>query len=208
MRRFFSKIISVEVFSLENKFIFPNFDVSKKINLELMKKILAFGGSTSSTSMNKQLATYASSLVKGVEAEVIDFNNYAAPIYSTDEEGRGFPENLVALSEYMKSFDGYIVSLAEHNGSYAAAFKSILDWLSRINRSVFNDKPVLLMSASPGGRGGASVLANAGAYFPHAGASQVITFSFPKFFDNFSDGKIINEELNEALLQKVEEFQK
>ena len=107
----------------------------------------------------------------------------------------------------MKAFDGYVVSLAEHNGSYAAAFKSILDWLSRINRSVFNDKPVLLMSASPGGRGGASVLANAGAYFPHAGASEVITFSFPKFFDNFSEGKITNQELKNALLNKTKEFQ-
>ena len=170
-----------------------------------MKKILAFGGSTSSTSMNKQLAAYASTLVP--EAEVIDFNDYIAPIYSTDEEGRGFPKIMVNLSEYMKSFDGYVVSLAEHNGSYAAAFKSILDWLSRINRSVFNDKPVLLMSASPGGRGGASVLANAGAYFPHAGASEVITFSFPKFFDNFSEGKITNQELNDALLDKTKEFQ-
>tara|TARA_R110001632_G_scaffold53818_1_gene132231 strand:- start:3520 stop:4047 length:528 start_codon:yes stop_codon:yes gene_type:complete len=173
-----------------------------------MKKILAFGGSTSSTSINKQLAVYASSIVATTNTEIIDFNDYTAPIYSTDEEGRGFPENLVALSEYMKGFDGYVVSLAEHNGSYAAAFKSILDWLSRINRSVFNDKPVLLMAASPGGRGGASVLENAGNYFPHAGASEVITFSFPSFFDNFSEGQITNKELNAALLGKVGEFQK
>lgn len=180
--------------------------MSKTIKTIIMKKILAFGGSTSSTSMNKQLATYASTLVDNADAEVIDFRDYDAPIYSTDEEGKGFPESMIGLSEYMKGFDGYIVSLAEHNGSYAAAFKSILDWLSRINRSVFNDKPVLLMSASPGGRGGASVLANAGMYFPHAGASDVITFSFPGFFQNFSEGKISNEELNDQLLEKVNEF--
>lgn len=172
-----------------------------------MKRILAFGGSTSTTSINKQLAAYTSSLVNNVTAEVIDFNDYVAPMYSTDEEAKGFPENLKRLSEDMKAFDGYIVSLAEHNGSYVAAFKSILDWLSRINRSIFNDKPVLLMSASPGGRGGASVLANAGAYFPHAGASDVITFSFPTFFENFSEGKITNEELKNALLEKVKDFE-
>ena len=107
----------------------------------------------------------------------------------------------------MKQFDGYVVSLAEHNGSYAAAFKSILDWLSRINRSVFNDKPVLLMATSPGGRGGASVLLNASNYFPHAGASKVITFSFPNFFDNFKEGKITNKELNDVLLEKIKEFE-
>lgn len=171
-----------------------------------MKKILAFGGSTSSNSINKKLATYASSLVNA-EAEVIDFRDYNAPIYSSDEEAKGFPEDMLNLSEYMKGFDGYIVSLAEHNGSYAAAFKSILDWLSRINRSVFNDKPVLLMSASPGGRGGASVLTNAGHYLPHAGAKTIILFSFAKFYDNFSDGKIINEELNTILQERVEEFE-
>lgn len=171
-----------------------------------MKKILAFGGTTSSTSINKQLATYTSTLIDNADAEVIDFRDYSAPIYSTDEEAVGFPDSMTGLSEYMKDFDGYVVSLAEHNGSYAAAFKSILDWLSRINRSVFNDKPVLLMSASPGGRGGASLLANAGAYFPHAGASEVITFSFPKFFENFSEGKISNDELNKELLEKVNEF--
>jgi len=172
-----------------------------------MKKILAFGGSTSSSSINKQLATYASTLVNQADSEVIDFREHTAPIYSTDEEAIGFPNSMTDLSEYMKGFDGYIVSLAEHNGSYAAAFKSILDWLSRINRSIFNDKPVLLMAASPGGRGGASVLANAGAYFPHAGASDVITFSFPKFFENFSEGKISNDELNKELLERVSEFQ-
>lgn len=194
------------IFSLENKLFFCNFELYL-FKYKKMKKILAFGGSTSSTSINKQLATYASSQVANVETEIIDFNDYAAPIYSTDEEANGFPENLVALSEHMKQFDGYVVSLAEHNGSYAAAFKSILDWLSRINRSVFNDKPVLLMATSPGGRGGASVLSNASNYFPHAGASEVITFSFPNFFDNFKEDKIINKELLDELLEKVKVFE-
>ena len=172
-----------------------------------MKKILAFGGSTSSTSINKQFASYASSLMANVEATVINLNNYSAPIYSVDEEGRGFPELMLKLSEYMENFDGFVVSLAEHNGSYTAAFKSMLDWLSRISRSVFNSKPVLLISTSPGGRGGASVLANASAYFPHIGASEVVTFSLPNFFDNFDQGKIVNRELRDLLGQKVDEFQ-
>ena len=172
-----------------------------------MKKILALGGSTSATSINRQLASFASQLVPNAETTLIDLNDYEAPIYSIDKEKKGFPESMQKLSQYMKHFDGYIVSLAEHNGSYAAAFKSILDWLSRIQRSIFNHKPVLLMSASPGARGGASVLANASNYFPHVGTSEVITFSFPKFFDNFSQGNIINHELNTLLSQKVLEFQ-
>ncbi|MBL4605181.1 MAG: NAD(P)H-dependent oxidoreductase [Flavobacteriaceae bacterium] len=172
-----------------------------------MKKVIAFAGSTSSTSINKQLATYASTLLDTTESTVVDMNAYKAALYSSDEEQKGFPENLVAFSEELKAYDGFIISLAEHNGSYAAAFKNTLDWLSRINRSIFNEKPVLLMAASPGGRGGASVLASAEAYFPHAGAGKVISFSFPKFYENFKEGAIVNQELKNALKKSVQEFQ-
>ena len=51
-----------------------------------MKKILAFGGSTSSTSINKQLASYTANLVSNTIIEVIDLTEYLAPVYSTDEE--------------------------------------------------------------------------------------------------------------------------
>lgn len=201
----------MEIFSLENKIFLhtfvPSFYIIKKDNRILMKKIIAFGGSTSSTSINKQLATYVSTLVESAEATVADMNNYQAVLYSSDEEQKGFPENLVAFSEELKSYDGFIISLAEHNGSYAAAFKNTLDWLSRINRTIFNEKPVLLMATSPGGRGGASVLASASAYFPHAGASKVISFSLPKFYENFQEGKIVDEELKNALGKSVQEFQ-
>jgi NAD(P)H-dependent FMN reductase len=173
-----------------------------------MKKILAFGGSTSSTSINKQLASYTANLVTNTIVEVIDLTEYLAPVYSTDEEKKGFPEKLLNLSQHMKKFDGYIVSLAEHNGSYAAAFKSILDWLSRINREIFNNHPVLLLATSPGGRGGASVLETASNYFPHAGARDVITFSLSNFYDNFQENKIVNDEILKELLSKVHTFSK
>ncbi len=171
-----------------------------------MKKILAFGGSTSSTSINKQLASFTASLISKVETEIIDFKDFYVPIYSMDEEGNGFPDSMAELSKLMKGFDGFVVSLAEHNGSYAAAFKNNLDWLSRIDRKIFNDKPVLLMAASSGGRGGASVLADAEAYFPHAGASDIISFSFPSFYQNFDNGQITNEELKNQLLNKIHIF--
>ncbi len=171
-----------------------------------MKKILAFGGSSSSSSINKQLAEYAANLVSDSTIEVIDFSEYHLPVYSTDEEKNGFPAQLLELSEYMKNFDGYVVSLAEHNGSYAAAFKSILDWLSRINREIFNNKPVLLLATSPGERGGVSVLGAASDYFPHAGASEVVTFSLPNFYDNFQENKIVNEEILNILLIQIDLF--
>lgn len=169
-----------------------------------MKKILAFAGSTSSTSINKQLVSYAASLLEETSFEVIDIRDYRAPLYSIDDEQNGFPENMVQLSEKLKTYDGYIVSLAEHNGSYAAAFKNTFDWLSRIDRVIFNKKPMLLMATSPGGRGGASVLASANASFPHMGTDVVANFSLPDFFDNFKEGEIVDSELNQALKRAVQ----
>lgn len=168
-----------------------------------MKKILAFAGSTSSTSINKQLVSYAASLLEETSFEVIDMRDYQAPLYSIDAEQNGFPEEMIQLSEKLKTYDGFIVSLAEHNGSYAAAFKNTFDWLSRIDRIIFNKKPMLLMAASPGGRGGASVLASANASFPHMGTEVVSNFSLPGFFDNFKEGKVVDGDLDIALLQAV-----
>jgi NAD(P)H-dependent FMN reductase len=148
-----------------------------------------------------------STLEKGT-FEVADLNDFLMPIYSIDEEANGFPEGAQKFSNLLDNYDGFIVSLAEHNGSFAAAFKNIFDWVSRIDRKVFRDKPVLLMATSPGGRGGASVLGTAAAGFPHMGASHVSTFSLPSFYDNFKEGKLINEELASQLSGLVNDFEK
>lgn len=172
-----------------------------------MKKVIAFGGSTSSTSINKQLANYASSQLTDVDVELLDMNDYNTTLFSVDEEKNGFPEVIQTLNEKFQSADAFVISLAEHNGSYAAAFKNTMDWLSRVERKVFGDKPVLLMATSPGGRGGATVLAAANTYYPHLGANIVATFSLAKFYDNFKEGQIVDEELNSTLKTAIAALQ-
>ncbi len=175
----------------------------------MSKNVLIFAGSTSKKSINKQLASFAATRLKKVSYEVVDLNDYVAPLFSIDEEeDKGFPENIQKFNDLLNQYDGFIVSLAEHNGSYAAAFKNIFDWVSRIDRKVFRDKPLLLMASSPGGRGGASVLEAAKSTFPHLGANIVAIFSLPNFYDNFKDGSISNEELNSQLKGLVEIFEK
>ncbi len=132
----------------------------------------------------------------------------AAPLFSIDEEeDKGFPENVQKFNDLLNQYDGFIVSLAEHNGSYAAAFKNIFDWVSRIEREIFRDKPLLLMATSPGGRGGASVLEAANSTFPHLGGNIVATFSLPNFYDNFKD-EIIDEDLRIILNKAIITFEK
>lgn len=151
-------------------------------------KILAFGASTSSTSINRKLAHYAAGLVPGSEVTELDLRDYQLPIYSADlEESDGQPADAHRFVDAIKTHDAVVVSLAEHNGSYTAAFKNLYDWASRIEPKVWSGKPMLLLSTSPGGRGGATVMAVAEAKFPRMGADLKATFSLPSFYDNFSD---------------------
>jgi chromate reductase len=172
-----------------------------------MRKILAFACSTSSTSINKQLATFAAENLENIGFDVIDLRDFEMPIYSEDEEKNGFSENTIRFSALLDSYDGFILSLAEHNGSYAAAFKNIFDWSSRVEANVFRDKPLLLMATSPGGMGGRFVLEAGVQKFSRMGAKQLVSFSFPNFYDNFKEGKMLDEDLLKALKEQVYTFE-
>jgi NAD(P)H-dependent FMN reductase len=174
-----------------------------------MKKIITLAGSNSKSSINKQLAEYTGSTLFNVEIIAIDLNDFEMPLYSIDIENEvGFSESAKRLNKLFESSDGFIVSLAEHNGAYSTAFKNVFDWLSRIEAKVWRDKPMILMSASPGGRGGQSVLEIASAKFPRMGANIVGSLLFPSFYDSFKNGEVVNEELKTNLKELVELFEK
>ena len=174
-----------------------------------MKKIVAFAGSNSKKSINKELSTYASSLIKNVEVIILDLNDFPLPIYGIDEETtNGIPQKAKELLEIIYSADGLVLSLAEHNGNFSAVFKNSYDWMSRIEKKLWNGIPMLLMATSPGERGGASVLTIAKNRFPYMGGNIVAVFSLPKFYDNFKDGSITNESLNLQLKEAVSILEK
>jgi len=169
-----------------------------------MKKIISIAGSNSQQSLNKRLLTQTHGLLEKVEIISIDLNDYVLPIFGVDYEAEnGIPPAVKRLDKLLDKADGFVVSLAEHNGTYSAAFKNILDWLSRTNMKVWREKPMLLMATSPGGRGGTTILQAAKAYFPFLGAHIVADFSLPNFYDNFSEDEISNQTLREELKQKT-----
>ena len=170
-----------------------------------MKKIIAFGGSSSKNSINKQLVTYAANLFQNVEVEILDLNDYEMPVFSVDKEKENGIHNL-AHDFFAKigTADFIVLSLAEHNGAYSSAFKNTLDWASRINAKTFQQKPMLLLATSPGARGGSSVLDIATKRFPFQGAEVKGSFSLPAFYENFDVvNGIINPELKNQLLEIV-----
>lgn len=173
-----------------------------------MKNVITIAGTNSQKSINKRLLSYTSGLLENVELISIDLNDYVLPIYGVDfEEENGIPTAIKRLNELFDKADGFIIALAEHNGTYTAVFKNTLDWLSRVNIKVWREKPVLLMATSPGGRGGTTVLQAAVNYFPFLGANVVADFSLPSFFDNFSEDGISNGELKEELIQRIQLFE-
>ena len=169
-------------------------------------KIVAFGASTSSKSINKQLAQYAGELATeiktGIDLEVLDLNDYEIPLFSQDKEAElGQPEAARAFFDKLGASDAIIISFAEHNGSYSAAYKNLFDWTSRINQKLFQSKPMLLLSTSPGPGGAATVLAAAIGSAPYFAGEVKASLSVPSFFENFD---VEHAELtNPALVQQL-----
>ena len=174
-------------------------------------KIIAFAGSNSKKSINKKLATYASGLFQNKETEILDLNDYAMPLFSVDLEAEVGQQQLAKdFLDKIESADILVISMAENNGNYSAAFKNVFDWASRINVKVFQEKPMLLMATSPGGRGGASVLDISKTLFPRYGGNIKASFSLPSFNQNFDveEGKISDESLDNQLKEIVRNFNK
>lgn len=173
-------------------------------------KVIAFAASNSKKSINKQLATYAVSLLKGAEVEVLDLNDYELPLFSVDKELEiGQPPLAQDFVAKIAACDALIISFAEHNGSYTAAYKSLLDWCTRINKKVFQNKSMVLLATSPGARGAASVLALAVNSVPHFDGDVKASLSIPNFQQNFDieKGCLTNQALNEQLIAVISHLQ-
>lgn len=172
------------------------------------KVIVAFGASSSKESINKKLANYAAHQIEGASINLLDLNDYEMPIFNVDLESReGIPSLAHQFKDELRKADGIIISFAEHNSNFSAAYKNIFDWISRIEKDVWLNKPMFLMATSPGGRGGASVLAIAVNAYSYSNKNTIVQFSLPLFNENFSDENgIQNAELKKSFNEQLSFF--
>ena len=175
-----------------------------------MKKIIIIGASSSSNSINRKLANYAANSIS-VNKEIyeLDLRLYEMPIYSEDlHRSSGIPEKALEFKREILNSDAIVISLAEHNGSYTAAFKNIYDWISVIENDVWCSKPILLLSTSTGVRGGKTVLETAHKRFSRNYKYEIPFFALPSFNDNFDsvDG-IIDVRLNQDFQSVLIDFE-
>ena len=161
-------------------------------------KVLAFAASSSRKSINKDLIRYASTLLPDSDVEMIDINDYEMPIYNSDlEEAHGIPEAAFCFLDKIAEADALLISYAEHNGNYTVAYKNLFDWASRKTQQVYQGKPIIMLSTSPGAGGAKSVLSLA-VESAHFFAGRVIaSLSVPEFFKHFDrdEGVLTNRDM-------------
>ncbi|WP_191601505.1 NADPH-dependent FMN reductase [Marinomonas algicola] len=184
-------------------------------------KVFAFGASGSRTSVNQTLALFAANKLPSVtpiELTTLEENDFDLPLFTSQQEealeqetGNKAHPHAQSFLDKIQAADVVIVSFAEHNGNYSAAFKNLFDWSSRIEQKMFQNKPTLLLATSPGARGGKSVLEIAEKSLPRFGAAIVGALAIPSFFDAFDENmtRLRNDELSykmDTLLQDLANY--
>lgn len=169
-------------------------------------KVLAFAASNSRNSINKGLINYAVTLLSEYEVEVLDISDYPLPIFSIDlEQEQGIPEVVGDFLDKIAGADALLISFAEHNANYTVAYKNLFDWATRKQLKVYQGKPIVMLSTSPGKGGAANVLTMARNSAPYFGGTVSGSLAIPAFFENFDTGtnRLTNTELDQQLRQTL-----
>lgn len=172
-------------------------------------QIIALSGSNSSNSINEQLLHAATKELPSESINFVNLKELKVPMYSKDlEDEQGFPESIKELFQQFTQADGFIIASPEHNGLIPAFFKNILDWLTRIDQNIFMDKPVLLLSTSPGQGGGKNNLSILSETMPFWGAEIIGTYSLGNFDEVFdTDSRSITDDRKAQNFSKtIEKF--
>ncbi len=120
-------------------------------------RILLFSASLRKDSLNTQLAQLAARVI-GQQGATVDYarmEEFDVPSFNQDKEDASDPPPGAAeFRDRILANDAFIISSPEYNGSMPGLLKNAIDWVSRFRPQPFNEKHVLLMSASPSMAGG------------------------------------------------------
>lgn len=127
-----------------------------------MPKILAFAGSGRKNSYNHSIVECAAlgAIEAGIEVTLIHMHDFDMPLFNEDLEAeQGMPDKAFAFKQLLLEHDAFLIASPEYNSGYSAILKNAIDWASRMADGekplqAFTNKPVAIMSASPGALGG------------------------------------------------------
>ena len=170
-----------------------------------MKKILAFSGSLRAGSYNQKLVKIAAAAAEeaGAEVTVISLADFPMPLFDEDlEREQGKPESAKRLKQLFLEHDALLIASPEYNSMITAALKNAIDWVSRADSddekplSVIAGKTAAILSASPGGYGGARSLGFLRPFLENVKVTVIAEqFSLPTAHEAFSeDGGLLDPE--------------
>ena len=132
-------------------------------------RIVVMAGSRRREALSRRVADACALAVRnaGAEVELIDLDDYPAPLYDGDlEAASGLPESIVRLQQRLHASDGLLEVSPEYDGSITRLLKTTRAWCKRPNPAdrarsggaVYAGRAAAVGGSSPGALGGMRVL--------------------------------------------------
>lgn len=172
--------------------------------------MLAICGSLRQKSFNAALIRELPGLAPGGVTIELSSSIANLPHYDGDLEGAsGVPAGAAQLGQLIADADAVLIASPEYNTSIPGVLKNAIDWVSRVPGGPFANKPVLILSASPGAFGGVrmhqhlrQVLGGIGAYaYPRPDIA--IGLAGQRFDE---DGRITDDVTRELVRRQLADF--
>lgn len=114
--------------------------------------LLGISGSLRKDSFNTAALRACQQLLPdGVRLSLFDIA--PIPLYNEDLRAQGFPAAVEDLRRQIAAADALIIATPEYNYSVPGVLKNAIDWASRPPQQPFDNKPIALIGATPGGLG-------------------------------------------------------
>lgn len=165
--------------------------------------ILAISGSLRKKSYNTALLRAAQKLAPELNIEILDYSTL--PVFNQDVEESVYPQTATDIRAKIAAADGILIAAPEFNRTIAGSLKNLLDWASRPDFSIWDQKPVGVIGASSGMRGANLAQFDVRRIMSYFNAR---TMGQPEFYcANDEDGKF-NEQMELVDEKTIEVFKK
>ena len=176
-----------------------------------MTRIIGIAGSLRRGSYNAALLRAATELAP-TDSKIEAASIRDIPLYDGDLESNGIPAAVTKIKDLVAGADALLLVTPEYNHSMPGVLKNVVDWMTRPSNDiarVFGNKPVGLISATPGGLGTAfsqtawlPVLHTLGTRI-YTGRSLYLS-NAAKVFDG--EGKLVDAAMQQRLKSYLEGF--
>lgn len=173
-----------------------------------MKNFLAISGSLKSTSTNTSILKFMAKLGSKVAKIELYSGLDDLPHFSPERDSENAPESVENLRNKIKNADGVIFCTPEYAFNLPGVLKNALDWC--VSSGELNEKPVLVLSASPLNTGGEKALTSLQMTLTALGTKQVASYSIANVNSKLNSNKELTDletiAILESLLSKLAEF--